>query len=62
MNEARELMKEAKQQGITYKMIAKLCNISVSTLYKFVGGRNMCVEKQEKVYNTLRFMLSNLKC
>ena len=60
-NEIRALLEEAKKKGISIKSVANLCDIPASTMYKFSCGQNMYKERQEKVYNTLCFLLDNLR-
>ncbi len=61
MDETRELLKQAKNQGITIKSLSKMTGISVNTLYRVSCGRNLSKEKKEIVYNTLAFILDNLR-
>lgn len=53
----RELIAIAKTKGITIKELSKITQINISTLYHFNGGSNLSKEKEEKLYNTLLFLL-----
>ena len=53
----RELIAIAKTRGITIKELSKLTEINISTLYHFNCGTRISKEKEEKIYNTLLFLL-----
>ncbi len=53
----RELIAIAKSKGITIKDLSSITQIKLSTLYHFNRGSNMSKEKEEKLYNTLVFLM-----
>jgi len=56
--ETKELIKLAREKGITIKALAEMTNIKVRTLYNYsCGYRNLSKEKEEKIRNILSCLL-----
>lgn len=55
----RELIAIAKTKGITIKDISNITEINISTLYHYNCGSKISKEKEEKIYNTLLFLLDS---
>ncbi len=56
--DTRELVKQAREKGITIKALADITNINLKTLYNWNCGRsNLSKEKEEKIINALSIIL-----
>lgn len=56
--ETKELIKKAREKGITIKSLAEMTDINAKTLYNFsCGFRNLSKEKEEKIRNILSCLL-----
>lgn len=54
----RDLIKLARDKGLTIKTISELTDINVRTLYSFnCGCRELSKEKEEKIKQLLFFLL-----
>ena len=59
----KERINQAKEKGITLKMLSKATDIKVSTLYSFNCGKsNLSKEKEEKLNKILDFYLGFPQC
>lgn len=59
----REKLIQAKEKGITLKMIAQITDINVSTLYSYNCGKsNLSKEKEEKVNKALEIFQGSALC
>ena len=55
----KEMIKEARERGITIKQLAEITNIKVKTIYNYNCGRtNLSKEKEEKIINALSIILN----
>ena len=56
--ETKEMIRLAREKGITIKALAEITNIKVKTLYNYNCGRsNLSQEKEEKIINALSIIL-----
>ncbi|SDB69824.1 helix-turn-helix transcriptional regulator [Butyrivibrio sp. INlla16] len=56
--ETKELIKQAREKGITIKSLAEMTDINARTLYNYsCGYRNLSKEKEEKIRNILSCLL-----
>lgn len=56
--ETREMIRIAREKGITIKAISDITNINLKTLYNWNCGRNnLSKEKEEKIINALSIIL-----
>lgn len=54
----KELIRLARDKGITIKTISELTEINVNTLYNFsCGSKDLSKEKKEKINNILSFLI-----
>jgi hypothetical protein len=56
--ETKEMIALAKTKGITIKKLSEITQINLKTLYNYnCGFSNLSKEKEEKIINTLSFLL-----
>lgn len=56
--ETREMIRQAREKGVTIKAISDITNINLKTLYNWNCGRNnLSKEKEEKIINALSIIL-----
>lgn len=59
----KEKLNQAKEKGITLKMISSASDINVSTIYSYNCGKsNLSKEKEEKLNKILDFFLGVPQC
>lgn len=56
--DTREMIRQARDKGITIKTLSEITNIKLKTLYNYNCGRsNLSQEKEEKIINALSIIL-----